>query len=65
LKNELNHLAFQAGLVPQCSDKYGCYLIRPGFDGRIRIDKEFIIIDWADRHMKIEDANQAANLIYS
>jgi hypothetical protein len=65
LKNEMNHLAFMAGLIPQCADKYGCYLIRPGFTGRIRIDSEFITIDFIDRYMKIEDANEAINIIYS
>lgn len=65
LKNEMNNLAFKAGLVPQCEDKYGCYLIRPGFNGRIRIDSEFVMIDFVDRHMKIGDVNEAVSIIYS
>lgn len=64
LKNEINTLAFKAGLIPQCDDKNGCYLIRPGFDGRIRIDREFVIIDTNTKYMKFEDANIAAMTIY-
>ena len=65
LKNELNILAYQAGLVPQCEAKYGCYLVRPGFSGRIKIDFEFITIDYVDRHVKIGDVNEATAIIYS
>jgi hypothetical protein len=65
LKNQINKLAFDAGLIPQCDDKYGCYLIRPGFDGKIRIDKQFITIDTNSKHLKFEDANLAAITIYS
>jgi hypothetical protein len=64
LKNQINNLAFNAGLIPQCDDKYGCYLIRPGFEGKIRIDREFVIIDTQDKHMKFENVNLAAMTIY-
>lgn len=65
LKNEMNILVFRAGLVYQCVDKYGCYLARPGFTGRIKIDQEYVIIDFVDRHMKIGDVNEAVSIIYS
>ena len=65
LKNEMNLLVFRAGLVYQCDPKYGCYLARPGFAGRIKIDHEFVIIDFSDRHVKIGDVHEATTIIYS
>lgn len=64
LKNEINDLAFRSGLIPQCTDKNGCYLVRHGLDGRIRIDNEFIIIDSESQYIKLEDVQQAALIIY-
>ena len=58
-------LVFRAGLVYQCDPKYGCYLARPGFAGRIKIDHEFVIIDFSDRHVKIGDVHEATTIIYS
>jgi hypothetical protein len=64
LRNQINQLVFQAGLVPQCSKTDGCYLVRPGFNGKIRIEPEYILVDFSGSYVKIEDVNQAANLIY-
>ena len=64
VKNKINNLVFNAGLVSQCDNKYGCYLIRPGNDGKIRIDTEFITIDYGTRYVKVEDVSEAVRIIY-
>ena len=61
---EINNLVFQAGLVSQCDNKYGCYLIRPENEGKIRIDTEFITIDYGTRYVKVEDVSEAVRIIY-
>jgi hypothetical protein len=64
LKNQINQLVFQAGLIPQCSKTDGCYLVRPGIDAKIRIESDHILLDFATSYVKIEDVSQAAQMIY-
>lgn len=64
LKNHINMLTFRAGLIPQCAGSNGCYLTKPEFDGKITIEKEFIVINYTDRYVKIRDVNQAIEIIY-
>jgi hypothetical protein len=64
LKNHINMLAFRAGLIPQCVGSSGCYLTKPEFDGKITIENEFVVIDYGNRYVKIQDVNQAAHIIY-
>lgn len=64
LKNQLNQLIFQAGLVPYCTKSDGCYLARPGTDTKIRIEPDYILIFSSGSYIKIEDASQAAQVIY-
>lgn len=64
LKNQINQLVFQAGLIPQCSKNDGCYLVRPGLDAKIRIESDHILLDFASSYDKVEDVNQAAQMIY-
>lgn len=63
LKNQINHLVFQAGLIPQCTNT-GCYLVRPGMNAKIRIEPDYIMLDFDTTYVKVEDVNQAAQMIY-
>jgi len=65
LKNEINKLVFQAGLIPQCTKTDGCYLVRPGIDAKIRIESDYILLDYSNSYVKIQDVNQAAQIIYN
>lgn len=64
LKNQINQLVFQAGLIPQCAGSKSCYLTKPEFNGKITIENEFVVIDYGNRYVKIEDVNQAIRIIY-
>lgn len=64
LKNQINQLVFQAGLIPQCTKNDGCYLVRPGVDAKIRIESDHILLDYTNSYVKFEDASQAARMIY-
>lgn len=65
LKSDLEKLIFNSGLSMKCFDKEGCYLIRPGFEGRIRIDNEYVVIYYVNRYTKYGDIQEAALIIYS
>jgi hypothetical protein len=64
LKNQINQLVFQAGLIPQCTKTDGCYLVRPGIDAKIRIESDHILLDYSNSYVKIQDVSEAAQIIY-